>query len=97
MSSGPWNARQSDEIRALYDAAVLDFDEEFGKFVEFLKARQLYDSSLIVLMSDHGEEFMEHGSWAHGTDLFNTQLRVPLIIKFPRPGVRRAGPPAMPA
>ena len=73
----------SNEIRALYDAETLDFDRAFGNFIGFLKTRQLYESSLIVLTSDHGEEFFEHGSWAHGTNLFNTQLRVPLIIKFP--------------
>jgi len=78
----PANAT-SNEIRALYDAETLDFDRAFGDFIGFLKTRRLYDSSLIVLTSDHGEEFFEHGSWAHGTDLFNTQLRVPLIIKFP--------------
>jgi hypothetical protein len=73
----------SGEVRALYDAEILDFDRAFGAFIEFLKSRRLYDSSLIVLTADHGEEFFEHGSWAHGTNLFNAQLQVPLIIKFP--------------
>ena len=79
----PQEPRAVEEARALYDAEVLDFDGEFGGFIDFLKSRRLYDSSLIVLTSDHGEEFLEHGSWAHGTGLHDTQLRVPLIIKFP--------------
>lgn len=79
----PLPGATANEITALYDAEVLDFDRAFGDFIEFLKNRGLYDSALIVLTSDHGEEFFEHGSWAHGTNLFNTQLRVPLIIKFP--------------
>lgn len=79
----PCERRALEEARALYDAEVLDFDNEFGGFIDFLRSRRLYDSSLIVLTSDHGEEFLEHGSWAHGTGLHDTQLRVPLIIKFP--------------
>ena len=41
------------------------------------------DSTLIVLVSDHGEEFFDHGWWQHGKTLFQEQLGVPLIIRFP--------------
>jgi len=61
----------------------LNFDHYFGKFIEFLKYEDLYDNSMIVLLADHGEEFFEHERWAHGSDLYNEQIRIPLIIKFP--------------
>jgi arylsulfatase A-like enzyme len=71
------------DVKSLYDAEILSFDNAFAGFVSFLKVNHLYDNSMIVLLSDHGEEFMEHGSWCHSTDLYNEQIKVPLIIKFP--------------
>jgi arylsulfatase A-like enzyme len=59
-------------------------DTHIGKLIEYLKVRGLYDDSLIILTSDHGEEFFEHNGWWHGTSLFEEQVRVPLIIKFPK-------------
>lgn len=74
--------RRTDAV-ALYDAEIMEFDRRFGEFVAFLKRHDLYDRSMIILLADHGEEFFEHGSWAHGSDLFNSQIRVPLLVKFP--------------
>lgn len=71
-------------VERLYDAEILSFDNFFGNFISFLKSKDLYDNAIIILLSDHGEEFFEHGSWAHSTDLYNEQIKVPLIIKFPR-------------
>jgi hypothetical protein len=70
-------------IEALYDAEIVGFDHFFGGFIDFLKIQGLYENSLIILLSDHGEAFQEHGSWAHATDVYNEQIQVPLIIKFP--------------
>lgn len=72
-----------EDVKSLYDAEILNFDHYFGKFIEFLKTENLYDSSMIILLADHGEEFFEHERWAHGSDLYNEQIRIPLIIKFP--------------
>lgn len=83
------DARRAVEAAALYDGEVREFDRRFGDFLAFLRRSGLYDRAMIILLSDHGEEFFEHGSWAHGTDLFNRQVRVPLLVKFP--GGRFAG------
>ncbi|MFW6140179.1 MAG: sulfatase-like hydrolase/transferase [Acidobacteriota bacterium] len=72
-----------EDIKALYDAEILSFDRSFGEFIDFLKNHNLYQNSMIILLSDHGEEFFEHKRWAHGSDLYNEQIRVPLLIKFP--------------
>jgi arylsulfatase A-like enzyme len=52
--------------------------------LDLLRARGLYDESLIVLVADHGEEFAEHGGFDHGRTLYDELLRVPLLIKLPR-------------
>ncbi len=67
----------------LYDAEIAFNDHHFGQLIERLKELNLYDNSLIVLVSDHGEEFLDHGGWEHGITLFDEQLHVPLILKFP--------------
>jgi len=76
-------------MRALYDGEVLHADRQFGAFIGFLKYLGLYADSLIVLAADHGEEFAEHGGFGHGHSLFEEQVHVPLLIKFP--GNREAG------
>jgi arylsulfatase A-like enzyme len=68
---------------ALYDGEVRYLDEHLGRLFDWLKANGLYDDALIVLTADHGEEFQEHGGWWHGTTLYEEQIRVPLIVKYP--------------
>jgi arylsulfatase A-like enzyme len=67
-----------------YDAEIREVDSAFGRLLDSLRERGLYDSSVLVLTSDHGEEFGEHGfvGW-HSHTLFEELLRVPLMIKFP--------------
>lgn len=67
-----------------YDAEIRSMDESFSELLNFLKEYNLYDTTLIIFTSDHGEEFGEHGlmSW-HGVTLFDEVLHIPLIIKFP--------------
>jgi arylsulfatase A-like enzyme len=67
----------------LYNGEIEYWDEEFGKLVTELKRRKLYDDLTIVITSDHGEEFMDHGGFWHGTTLYDEQLRVPMIVKLP--------------
>jgi arylsulfatase A-like enzyme len=70
-------------LKELYQAEILAFDAYFGEFVKRLKAMNLYDNAMIIFMSDHGEEFFEHNGWTHSHSLYNEQIRVPVIIKFP--------------
>jgi arylsulfatase A-like enzyme len=74
-------------LSALYDAEVWDEDVQIGRLIAGLKERGLWDRSMFVLTSDHGEEFGEHGSLRHGRTLWDEQLQVPLIIHWPD-GVR---------
>lgn len=96
--SGVGYARASDQnpdpslaatFSALYDGEVRYVDTYLGELWAFLQEAGLYENTLIVLTGDHGEEFQEHGGWWHGQTLYEEQLRVPLIVKYP--GGARAG------
>jgi len=67
---------------ALYDAEIAFVDEEIGRLLAGLERRRT-GPTLVVVTSDHGEEFGEHGSLLHGFTLFAEQLRVPLIMAGP--------------
>lgn len=58
-------------------------DKAFGEFIGFLKKRGLYDNSIIVLTSDHGDSYGEFGRYGHSDFLFPEVIRVPLIIHLP--------------
>jgi arylsulfatase A-like enzyme len=75
---------EADRLRALYDGEITFWDEHFGKLVQKLKAKGLYDDLTIVVTSDHGEEFMDHGGFWHGTTLYDEQIHVPLFVKLPK-------------
>lgn len=83
----PYKVLSDDErnnLVALYDGEITYTDENLIKpLVDLLMELGLYDRTLIVLTSDHGEEFYEHKGWQHGFSLYNEQLKVPLIMKFP--------------
>ncbi len=80
----PLPEQERQNIIDLYDGEISYVDDKLIKpLLEKLKELGLYDRTMIVLTSDHGEEFFEHGSWMHGQDLYEEALRVPLIIKFP--------------
>jgi len=82
-SSEHLTAADRDDLTALYDGDVASNDAGFGNLIEKLKALGLYDTSLIVLIADHGEEFYDHRGWLHGHTLYMEQLHIPLIIHFP--------------
>ena len=70
-------------LMSQYDGEIAYLDDQLGKFFSRLKLMGLYDSSLIIVASDHGELFGEHGFYYHRTPLYQGVVKVPLIIKFP--------------
>lgn len=71
------------QLVALYDGAVRSADDQIGELLQELEDRNLTDRLLVILTADHGEEFREHGRFGHIRTLFDTLLRVPLIVAFP--------------
>ena len=66
-----------------YDFEIAFTDRWLGKLLDAVKELGLADTTAIVIMADHGEAWGEHKSYFHGQDLFDEQLRVPLIIIVP--------------
>ncbi len=71
------------DMLALYDAEVAENDHAFGVLIDRLRELDLYDETLIVFLSDHGEEFREHGVFGHGWDLYSEVVDVPMIVRPP--------------
>ncbi len=71
------------DLEALYDAEVAANDAAFGELIDFLKARDLYEDSIICFVADHGEAFGEHGSFTHGIDLYSEVVNIPLVLRLP--------------
>ena len=67
-----------------YDAEIAYIDDAIGRFQESLATRKLLQDTLIVLTSDHGESLGEHGEQTHGYFIYESTLRVPLILRWPR-------------
>ncbi len=66
-----------------YDDSILEADTDLGTFFEFLRINGLLEDSLIIITSDHGEEFLEHGKIGHVKSVHRELMLVPLIIRAP--------------
>jgi arylsulfatase A-like enzyme len=68
---------------AAYDGEIAYVDDQVAKLVEALSALRLRDDTIIVVTSDHGDEFLEHGGLGHGTTVYGELVRVPLVLVYP--------------
>lgn len=71
------------DLLAGYDAEIRHVDTHIGRLLDYLKANNLYDETLIVVTADHGEEFGEHGLYREHWSTYDGTQRVPLLIKPP--------------
>lgn len=86
-----WNPKDSDaDIKVqylldLYDMEIRYADEGFGRLIKAIQKLDLYDNSIIVINSDHGDEFADHGSFGHAHKNLHPELTfVPMVIRFPK-------------
>jgi arylsulfatase A-like enzyme len=68
---------------ALYDGEIRFSDHHVGRFLDRLEAEGAFDETVIIFTSDHGEAFGEHSMRHHGWDLYEHQIRVPLLVYIP--------------
>jgi arylsulfatase A-like enzyme len=82
----PERAKADDVVQLIdsYDAEVAFVDQAFGELLKEIERLGLSEDTVIVLTSDHGEEFLEHGGFEHGRTLYQEQLHVPLILRLPQ-------------
>ena len=77
----PYAARYAKD---LYSGEIAYTDEQIAQLLALLKREGRYDNAAIILLSDHGEGLGEHGENTHGIFLYDSTLRVPLILKLPK-------------
>jgi len=70
-------------LKDLYDEEIAYFDSQFAALLRSLRGSGLLEDSLVVLTSDHGEEFLEHGDVKHCRNVFDTTIHVPLVLRIP--------------
>jgi arylsulfatase A-like enzyme len=70
-------------IRGAYDEEIAAVDEQLERLVAGLRDRELWQRSLVLFTSDHGEEFFEHGGFEHGHSVYDELVRVPMIAWGP--------------
>lgn len=72
-----------EEVKAWYDASVTHADEKIGRLVKGLKERNIYDNTLLVVLSDHGESLDGHGIFFDHHGLYDQTIQIPLVVKPP--------------
>jgi arylsulfatase A-like enzyme len=81
-----WPHPDADALAALedkYDAEVLTLDTLLHEFFAQLDRRGFLNHAVVVVLADHGEEFLDHGGMNHGSTLYNELIRVPLLVVVP--------------
>lgn len=95
---------EKEALVARYDGELRYMDDQIGRLLDGLRDLGRWDDALVIFVSDHGEEFWDHGGFEHGHTHYREMIRVPLIVKRPggagradrpgaprRPGADRAG------
>jgi len=75
--------RDNQHIQALYDGEITYWDTFFKPLMDSLETMGVLDNTLVIVTADHGEAFNEHGTWTHGTSVYQEEIHVPLIMRYP--------------
>ena len=84
---------EDDSDRARYDAIVRYTDAEVGRLVDEIRARGLWERTVVVITADHGDEFLDHGHRFHGSSVYEEMTHVPLLMHVPQLGAQRIEAP----
>lgn len=76
------SAQIQDQVNR-YDGEIRFMDVHLGRFLDHLRQKPWWNDSITVMISDHGEQFAEHGDVGHGKALFNEELKVLLLLRAP--------------
>jgi arylsulfatase A-like enzyme len=77
-----WPAESTGALKALYHAEIRYWDKSFDEFINRFEEMEGSSRTMIIIVSDHGEEFYDHGGFVHGSSLYQELIHVPMII-FP--------------
>jgi len=79
----PYKTEYKGRPYGLYDGEIAYVDQLIGEFRGFMEEKNLWDKTLIIFTADHGESLGEHKESAHGFFIYDSDIRVPLILRFP--------------
>jgi arylsulfatase A-like enzyme len=82
--SSEYSEADRNHIIALYDAEIQYVDRQIERLFGELERSIAMENTIVILVSDHGEELWDHGGFEHGHTMYNELLRVPLIVSHPR-------------
>jgi arylsulfatase A-like enzyme len=77
-----------DKFEMLYDGEIAYVDEEFGNIMTALEEEGLVDETVVVVLNDHGEEFLDHGGFEHGHTLYPELINMVLLVRIPARDLR---------
>ncbi|MDX1414799.1 MAG: sulfatase [Candidatus Promineifilaceae bacterium] len=75
--------RDIEHLLALYDGEITYWDFYLGQMFTYLDENGVLENSIMIVTSDHGEMFGEHGKWVHANSLYEEVLRIPLLFRYP--------------
>ncbi|NIR49734.1 sulfatase-like hydrolase/transferase [candidate division KSB1 bacterium] len=79
-----YTPQEVEELRDAYDSCVAYLDHEVGSLLDELENREVLENTVVIITSDHGEQFGEHGLMYHVNSLYRQLLHVPLLVSFPK-------------
>ena len=83
VSPGTWSVPAVALGRRAYQGAIGYLDAQIGALFDSLRVRGVMQEALVIVASDHGEEFFEHGLMGHGNSLYAPSVRIPLVMAWP--------------
>ncbi|MGC4050828.1 MAG: sulfatase [Paludibaculum sp.] len=75
--------QEREDLAAAYDSGIAYADHQLGRLFQILRENGVFDNSLIIVTADHGEVFGERSLMEHGVSVYQDQVHVPLIVKYP--------------
>jgi len=78
-----YNVKSTQEMLARYDICIKFVDDEVGRIISTLQEQNIYNDTIILITSDHGESLTEHGIYFDHHGLYDVSIHVPIIMKFP--------------
>ncbi len=79
-----YSVEEINQLRNAYDGSIAYLDHQIGALMDNLRDQGLLDDTIVIITSDHGEQFGEHGLMYHSNSLYSQLLHVPLVIAFPQ-------------
>jgi arylsulfatase A-like enzyme len=83
MGSRVLSPQDAEYLKALYLAETASVDDQLKDFMLRIERDHLAEDPLVILLSDHGEAFREHGAWLHGWTLYEEEVHIPMLFHFP--------------